>query len=198
LLQTKPVYGGNARAVFTSTAFPQVATMRQKVTPALTPDPARKAEVVSVAVKIDPAAVKAKFVNKVKEEAAGIKLEDARVVVCGGRGIGGPEGYRQLEDLAKILKGAVGATRPACDCGWVPSPLQVGLTGKIVTPDLYIGIGVSGASQHMAGCSGSKVIVAINKDPEANLFKEARFGVVADWRQALPAFCAKVKELIEQ
>jgi electron transfer flavoprotein alpha subunit len=109
--------------------------------------------------------------------------------------MGGPEGFKHLEELAKILKGAVGATRPAADSGWVPSHQQVGLTGKIVTPDLYIGVGVSGASQHMAGCSGAKTIVAINKDPEANLFKEAQFGVVGDWKQVLPAFIEKVREL---
>ncbi|MEW6033445.1 MAG: electron transfer flavoprotein subunit alpha/FixB family protein [Chloroflexota bacterium] len=196
LLQTKPVYGGNARAIFTSPSFPQLATVRQKAMSPLQPDASRKAEVVTLAVKVDPAVMKSKLLQTVKEEAAGIKLEDAPIVVCGGRGIGSADGFKQLEELARMLKGAVGATRPACDSGWVPAHVQVGLTGKIVTPDLYIGVAISGASQHMAGCSGSKVIVAINKDPEANLFKEARYGVVGDWKQALPAFVNKVKELL--
>lgn len=196
LLMTKPVYGGNARAIFTSELLPQMATVRQKAMSPLPADPARQGEVVPVTVSIDPAQVKTKYLGKVKEEVAGIKLEDAQTVISGGRGIGGPEGFKQLEELAKVLKAAVGASRPPCDNNWVPSTLQVGLTGKIVTPELYIAVGISGASQHLAGCSGAKTIVAINKDPEANIFKEARFGVVGDWKQVLPAFAAKVKELM--
>ena len=95
-----------------------------------------------------------------------------------------------------MLKGAVGATRPPCDNSWVPAGLQVGLTGKIVTPDLYIAVAISGASQHMSGCSGSKNIIAINKDPEANIFREARYGVVGDWKKVLPALSNKLKELL--
>ena len=112
--------------------------------------------------------------------------------------MGGDEGFAQLAGLAKMLKGAVGASRPACDSGWMPETAQVGLTGKIVTPELYIAVGVSGSSQHMAGCSSSKTIVAINKDAEANIFKEARYGVVGDWKKVLPAFVEKVKELLAQ
>ncbi len=95
-----------------------------------------------------------------------------------------------------MLKGAVGATRPPCDNGWVPDLLQVGLTGKIVTPDLYIAVALSGSSQHMTGCSGAKNIIAINKDPEANIFKATRFDIVGDWKKVLPAFTEKVKELL--
>lgn len=198
LIQTRPVYGGNARAIFTTEALPQMATVRAKAMTALPRDPSRKGEVVDVASGIDPAKIRTKFVKKVKEEVAGVKLEDAPAVVAGGRGIGGPEGFKQLEELAKLLKGAVGATRPAVDNNWVPASIQVGLTGKIVAPDLYIAIALSGSSQHMAGCSGSKTIVAINKDPESNIFREARFGIVGDWKQALPAFTAKVKELLKE
>ena len=97
-----------------------------------------------------------------------------------------------------MLKGAVGATRPPCDNGWVPAGAQVGLTGKIVTPDLYIAVALSGSSQHMSGCSGAKTIVAINKDPEANIFREARFGVVGDWKKVLPAFTDKLKQLLAE
>jgi electron transfer flavoprotein alpha subunit len=196
LMATKPVYGGNARAVFTSELFPQIATVRQKAFSPLAPDSSRPVNIVTVAVTIDPSQVKTKYLGKVKEEVAGIKLEDAQVIVAGGRGMGGPDGFKQLEELAKVLKAAIGASRPPCDNNWVPATMQVGLTGKIVTPELYIAIGISGASQHLAGCSGAKTIVAINKDPEANIFKEARFGVVGDWKQVLPAFTAKVKELV--
>lgn len=196
LQQTRPVYGGNARAIFTTESFPQMVTVRQKAMTPLEPDPSRKGEVVPMKVEIDPAKIRAKVLQTVKEEVVGIKLEDAPIVVAGGRGIGGPDGFKQLEELAKMLKGAVGASRPPCDNKWVPDTMQIGLTGKIVTPELYIAVGISGASQHMAGCSGAKNIVAINKDPEANIFKEARFGVVGDWKQVLPAFTEKVKELL--
>jgi len=198
LVQTKPVYGGNARAIFTTEALPQMATVRPKAMTALPRDAAKTGEVVDVASGIDPAKIKTKFVKKIKEEVAGVKLEDAPAVVAGGRGIGGPEGFKQLEELARLFKGAVGATRPAVDNNWVPATIQVGLTGKIVAPELYIAIALSGSSQHMAGCSGSKNIVAINKDPESNIFREARFGIVGDWKQALPAFTAKVKELLKE
>jgi electron transfer flavoprotein alpha subunit len=96
----------------------------------------------------------------------------------------------------EVLKGAVGSSRPPCDNKWVPDSIQVGLTGKIVSPDLYIAVALSGSSQHLSGCSGSKVIVAINKDSEANIFKIAHYGIIADWKKAIPAFTAKVKELV--
>ncbi len=125
-----------------------------------------------------------------------VAVHAAEVVVSGGRGIGSAEGFKQLEELAKMLNGAVGATRPPCDIGWVPDGWQIGLTGKIVAPDLYIAVALSGSSQHMSGCSGSKNIIAINKDPEANIFKQAHFGIVEDWKMVLPAFTEKVKELL--
>ena len=198
LTPTKPVYGGNARAVFSYETDPQVATVRAKVMSPIAPDPSRKGETVNVAAGLDPAAARTRVVQKVKEELKGVKLEEASVVISGGRGIGGPEGFQELEELAKVLRGAVGASRPDCDSAWIAHTQQVGLTGKVVTPDLYIAVAISGSSQHMAGCSGAKVIVAVNKDPEANIFKEARYGVVGDWKKVLPAFTAKVKELLAQ
>ena len=198
LLKTKPVYGGNARAIFTSELLPQMATVRAKAMSALAPDSGRKGETVTIAAGLDAAAIKTNVLQKVVAEVAGIKLEDAPVIVTGGRGIGGPEGFKQLEELAKILKGAVGASRPPCDSGWVPETIQIGLTGKIVSPETYIAVALSGSSQHLAGCSGSKNIIAINRDPEANIFKEARFGVVGDWKKVIPAFQAKIKELLER
>ncbi|MBM3155326.1 MAG: electron transfer flavoprotein subunit alpha/FixB family protein [Chloroflexi bacterium] len=196
LQETRPVYGGNARAIFVSEAFPQIATVRSKAMSPLAPDASKQGEVIPLKVELDPSKIRTKVLQTVKEELAGIKLEDAQTIICGGRGIGGPEGFKQLEELAKVLKGAVGASRPPCDNGWVPDTTQIGLTGKIVAPELYIAVGVSGSSQHLAGCSGSKNVVAINKDAEANIFKEARFGVVGDWKQVLPAFAEKVKELL--
>ena len=196
LRQTKPVYGGNARAIFTSEFYPQMATVRAKAMSPLERDTSRQGEVITIGAGLDPPAIRTKVLEKVPQEVEGIRLEDAEVVVGGGRGMGNAEGFKQLEELAKLLKGAVGASRPPCDNGWVPDTKQVGLTGKIVAPTLYIAVALSGSSQHMSGCSGCKNIVAINKDPEANIFREARFGVVGDWKKVIPAFANKVKELL--
>jgi electron transfer flavoprotein alpha subunit len=160
------------------------------------PDVLKKGEVVKVSAGLQEADIRAKVINRVIAEVAGVKLEDAPIVVSGGRGIGGADGFKQLEELARLLKGAVGASRPPCDNGWIPDTVQVGLTGKIIAPEVYIAVAISGSSQHMSGCSGSKTIVAINKDKEANIFKYARFGAVGDWKKLLPAFTAKIKEMV--
>jgi electron transfer flavoprotein alpha subunit len=195
LTMTRPCYGGAARAVHTSKTMPQMATVRAKSSDPLEKDPSRKGEVATVAVSLDPSALRTKLIERKKAEAEGIRLEDADAVVCGGRGVGGPEGFQVLEELAGVLGGAVGATRAACDLGWRPVSEQIGLTGKIVGPTLYIAVALSGASQHMAGCSGSKNIIAINKDPEATVFKSARFGIVGDYKQVMPALLEAVKKL---
>ena len=197
LLANRPVYGGNAVAVVSCNYTPQIAAIRPKVYEPLPRDTSRRGQVISFPVDLDASTARSRIVNVVKEQAAGVKLEDARVVVAGGRGLGGPAPFQQLEVLAKLLGGAVGASRAAVDSGWVPSSYQVGLTGKTITPDVYITVAVSGASQHMAGCSGAKVIVAVNKDAEANIFKEARYGVVGDWQKVLPAFTEAVRELTQ-
>ena len=196
LLQTKPVYGGNAQAVYTTGSDPQIATVRSKAVDPAQADSSRTGEVVTIDAGLDASSIRTKILDKVKEEVEGIKLEDALTIVAGGRGIGDADGFKQLEELAKVLKGAVGASRPACDAGWISDRSQVGLTGKMVTPDLYVAVGISGASQHLAGCSAAKTIIAINKDPEANIFREAQYGVVGDWKKILPAFTEKVKELV--
>jgi electron transfer flavoprotein alpha subunit len=197
LLANRPVYGGNAVAVVSCDYTPQIAAVRPKVYEPLVPDPSRHGDVVSFPVDLDASHARSRVLERVEEEASGVNLEDARVVVSGGRGLGGPEPFKDLEELARLLDGAVGASRAAVDSGWVPIASQVGLTGKSITPDLYITVAISGASQHMAGCSGAKVIVAINKDPEANIFKESRYGVVGDWQQVIPAFTEAVRELTQ-
>ena len=195
LLQTKPVYGGNAKQVVTTDGDVQVVTIRSKTMTPLEPDDARQGEVIAVDVAVDAGAVRVKLVERVAEEVVGLKLEDATIVVSGGRGIGSPEGFADLEALAKVLGGAVGASRPATDNSWYPNNRLVGITGKIIAPDVYIAVGISGSSQHLTGCSGAKTIVAINTDPEANIFRFAHFGVVGDWKAVVPALTEKVKSM---
>jgi electron transfer flavoprotein alpha subunit len=196
MASTRPVFGGNAHArVVSKSARPQMATVRPKTVPPAERNDSRQGQVIPVEGKIDPSALKVTVVERIKEEVEGVKLEDAEVVVSGGRGIGSGQNFEMVRELARVLGGAVGATRPACDEGWAPVTLQVGQSGKVVSPKLYIAVALSGAMSHIAGCLGSKCIVAINKDKEANIFSVAHFGIVADFKEVLPALTAKFKEL---
>ncbi|MDP9237217.1 MAG: electron transfer flavoprotein subunit alpha/FixB family protein [Chloroflexota bacterium] len=188
---TRPAYGGNARAVNGFATSPAIATVRPKSQDAA--EGGSAGEVVKV--DFDGSGIRTKVTKHEVAEAEGVRLEDANVVVTGGRGLGGPENFDVIEQLAHLLGGAVGASRAVADLGWRPVAEQVGLTGKVVSPTLYIAVAVSGASQHMAGCSGSKNIVAINKDPDANIFKAARFGVVGDFKTIMPPLIEAVKKV---
>ena len=194
----RPVYGGNALADVT---FPangvQVVVVRPKTYEALEADSSRTGEVEPLSVQLDESVIKSRIVETVTQVAEGIKLEDAAIVVGGGRGMGGPEAFGELEVLARLLNGAMGASRAVCDAGWLDHEYQIGLTGKTIAPDLYITVAISGASQHMAGCSSAKHIVAINRDKDANIFKAASFGAVGDWNKVLPSFIETVRELLD-
>ncbi len=193
LLAERPCYGGAARARYTINNSPQIATVRVK---ALEPAAASgSAEVVKQEAGVSADQVRTTITGRSKPESEGIRLEDATVIVGAGRGVGGPEAFQQLEELAGVLGGAVGASRAVCDLGWYPVATQIGLTGKIVTPDLYIAIGISGASQHMAGISSVKNIAAVNKDADASIFKASRWAVVHDWKEFVPAFLEAVKKV---
>ncbi len=159
------------------------------------PEPAPVAGTVEdVAVTIDAGALPTR-VREVLREQAELGLEEAQIVIGGGRGLGGPEGFNLLAELARQLGGAVGASRPPTDAGWVPVNWQIGQTGKTIRPALYIAVGISGATQHVAGVTGSRTIVAINRDPEAPIFSIAHLGIVGDYREVIPALIAKVREL---
>jgi len=195
--QTRPVYGGKAMAVMASTpGRVQVNTVRPKSMVPLSPQEGRKGETIILHDGLDPSLMKAKITKREKLPLEGIKLEEAKVIVAGGGGLGGPEGFELIKELARILRGAVGATRVPVDEKWVPLSMEIGQTGKIVSPDLYIAIGISGAAQHITGCLSSKYIVAINKDPDANIFKISNLGLVADYRVAVPLVTEKLKTLL--
>ncbi len=196
LLQTRPVYGGKAMAIWSSEHKPQVVTLRARAAMPAEPDVSRKGEVLTLDISVNEPKVKGEILRTVREPVRGVPLEEAKVIVSGGGGIGGSEGFKMLEELAQLLGGAVGATRVPCDEGWVPPGLEIGQTGRVVSPSLYIAVGISGASQHIVGCSDSKCIVAINKDPEAPIFKVSDFGVVGDYREAIPALMEKLRDLI--
>lgn len=197
LVVTRPVFGGNALAsVIIRNVRPQMATVRPKTMKPAEKDASRQGQVIRMVVDADSLALKVRVVERVEEKVEGVRLEDAEAVVSGGRGIGSLQNYEMIWELARLLDGAVGATRPACEEGWIPMLHQIGQTGKMVSPKLYIAVALSGAMQHIAGCSGAKCIVAINRDPEANIFKVAHYGVVGDYKEILPAFMGKLKELL--
>lgn len=195
LVITRPIFGGNAYArVVSKSARPQMATVRTKVFPPAEKKDSRQGQIITIEERVDPSAIKIRVIDRIKEEVEGVKLEDAEVVVSGGHGIGSAKNFEMLWELARLLGGAVGATRRACDEGWVPVTRQVGQSGKVVSPKIYFAIALSGAMSHIVGCLGSKCIVAINKDHEANIFNVAHYGIVADYKEVLPALIEKFKE----
>ncbi len=192
---TRPCYGGNAREVVSFKTAPAIATVRPGCYDALVPDSGRSGTVELVQPELDAAAIRTRIIERKRDAAEGVRLEDAKIIVAGGRGLNGADGFRVLEELAHALGGAVGASRVPCDLGWCPRSRQIGLTGRTVTPDLYIAVGISGAGHHMAGCGSAKAIVAVNTDPEASIFRDARYGVVGDYQRFIPAFIAEVQKL---
>ena len=176
---------------------PQMATVRIGSMKPRGPDVSRKGEIKIISANIDESRIRTRVLERVEEQATGTPLEDAQTVICGGRGMGSADSFAVLDELAQLLEGVVAASRPPCDAGWMSSTRQIGLTGKIISPNLYIAVALSGSSQHMAGCSDSKIIVAVNKDPEANIFSFANYGVVGDYREILPPFIRRVRQIRE-
>ena len=196
LYQTRPAFGGNIMATIVCRhARPQMSTVRPRVFPKAEPDESRSAEVVAVPVSINEDSVLTKVIEVIKESAEeGSNLQDADIIVSGGRGLKGPENFSLIRDLADAIGGAVGASRATVDADWIPAYHQVGQTGKTVHPKLYIACGISGAVQHLAGMSSSDCIVAINNDPAAPIFDVAHFGVVGDLFEVVPALAKAIRE----
>ena len=190
---TRPIYSGKAFEKLTVTEGIVFATIRPNNIEPLEKDSTRSGEVSNVAVEITN--LRTIIREVVRKASTGVDLSEAKVVIAGGRGVKSAEGFELLEALAKVLGGAVGASRGACDADYCDYSLQIGQTGKVVTPDLYIAAGISGAIQHLAGMSNSKVIVAINKDPEANIFKIADYGIVGDLFEVLPLLKEEFEKL---
>ena len=194
LVFTRPIYSGKAFEKKIVTDGIIFATIRPNNISPLEKDELRKGDVASLSVEIkDLRTIIKEVVRKASE---GVDLSEAKVVIAGGRGVKSEEGFGPLKELAKVLNGAVGASRGACDADYCDYSLQIGQTGKVVTPDLYIACGISGAIQHLAGMSNSKVIVAINKDPEANIFKVADYGIVGDLFEVVPMLTEEFKKLL--
>jgi electron transfer flavoprotein alpha subunit len=197
MIAKRPVYAGKAFIEVTCPiSRPQMASIRPNVLEMLPPDGAKKGATIKVEAKIDPASLRTAVVEVVQAAGAKVDLTEAEIIVSGGRGMKGPENFKILEELADAIHATVGASRAAVDSGWRDHNDQVGQTGKVVTPNLYIACGISGAIQHLAGMGSSKVIVAINKDPDAPIFQKADYGVVEDLFKVVPILTEEFKKIL--
>ncbi|HEY7544650.1 MAG TPA: electron transfer flavoprotein subunit alpha/FixB family protein [Blastocatellia bacterium] len=188
---TRSVYGGKAAAVIEFSRYPAVVWLRARAFAPAEPRTEPMAQVEKIAVDLS-GDFRTHIVERKRESFGAARLEDAPIIVSGGRGLGGPEPFKELQQLADALGAQMAASRAACDAGWVPPSWQVGQTGKKVAPGLYIAIAISGASQHLAGISDAKVVAAINIDPDAPIFKRCRFGIVEDFRKVVPLLREKL------
>ena len=194
LVSTRPTFGGNLMAtILCPDHRPQMSTVRPGVFKKGTPDEGRTGEIVAEDVHIDPAQIRVSLVERVKEVAEAVNLEEAEIIVSGGRGLKEEKGFDLIRELAGVLGATVGASRAAVDAGWISHVHQVGQTGKTVAPKVYIALGISGAIQHLAGMSGSDTVVAINKDPDAPIFDVADYAVVGDLYEVVPALIEAIR-----
>lgn len=199
LVAKRPVYAGKAYIEVTCPiSRPQMASVRPNVLEMIPPAAGKKGETIKIEAKVDPSSLRTAVVEVVKAAGAKIDLTEAQIIVSGGRGIKGAENFKVLEELADVIHATVGASRAAVDSGWRDHNDQVGQTGKVVTPNLYIACGISGAIQHLAGMGSSKIIVAINKDPDAPIFQKADYGIVEDLFKVVPVLKEEFKKLLAE
>jgi electron transfer flavoprotein alpha subunit len=199
LLQTRPAFGGNIMATIISPNYrPQMATVRQKVFTPMSPDKKRKGKIIKESFDASLYVSRTKLIDIIEEIESTVNLSEADIIVSGGRGMGGPENFKLLKDFAHVLGAAVGSSRAAVDAGWMPYSHQVGQTGRTVAPKIYFACGISGQIQHLVGMQSSKIIVAINKDPEAPIFKVATYGIVGDLFQIVPELTKTFKEVLRK
>lgn len=195
LMQTRPAFGGNIMAtILCEHHRPQMATVRHKVMKPAQRQAKASGKVIELPLPESAKRCRTKFLQSIEELEETVNLAEADIIVSGGRGLGDPKHFALIEELAKAIGGAVGSSRAAVDAGWIPYSHQVGQTGKTVCPKLYIACGISGAIQHLAGMQSSDIIVAINKDPDAPIFKVATYGIVGDLHEIVPALTKKIKE----
>lgn len=199
LLQTRPAFGGNIMATIISPNHrPQMATVRHKVMQPLEVDKRRKAKIIRESFERNVYHSRTKLLDIVEEVETLVNIAEADIIVSGGRGMGGKENFKILEELAHALGAAVGSSRAAVDSGWMPYSHQVGQTGRTVAPKIYFACGISGQIQHLVGMQSSKIIIAINKDPEAPILKVATYGIIGDLFQVVPALTKKFKEVLKK
>jgi len=199
LLQTRPAFGGNIMATIITKNFrPQMATVRHKVMKEIEVDASRKGKIIEETFDKPFFASRTKILDIVEEVGSTVNLAEADIIVSGGRGMRGPENFPLLEELAQTINGAVGASRAAVDSGWMPYSHQVGQTGKTVCPKIYFACGISGQIQHLVGMQSSKIIVAINQDPQAPIFNVATYGIVGDLFQVVPLLTKEFKKALNK
>jgi electron transfer flavoprotein alpha subunit len=199
MVARRPVFAGKAyNEVICPVSRPQIASVRPNVLEVIQPEGAKTGAKIRVEAKIDPSSLRTAVVEVVKSAGSKVDLTEAQIIVSGGRGMKGPDNFKVLEELAEALKATVGASRAAVDSGWRDHGDQVGQTGKVVTPNLYIACGISGAIQHLAGMGSSKVIVAVNKDADAPIFKKADYGIVEDLFKVVPVLTEEFKKLLSE
>lgn len=199
LLASRPAFGGNIMATILCKKYrPQMATVRAKVMKALNPQPDRKGKMIEETISLKEEDIRTKVLEIVKETTKKVRIDEADIIVAGGKGLGSAEGFQLIHQLAESLGGAVGASRDVVEAGWIPHAHQVGQTGVTVTPKIYFAIGISGAIQHIVGMKNSGLIIAINKDPEAPIFQTCHYGIVGDAFEIVPLLIEQFKKALSK